>query len=165
MKTEKKKKHSAEMNIRPKEWNKPELAHVKGFIKAHQTKRTPEQKLKTQMLAIRYQIESYVNDEKVSEKNMVPLETFIDMYLETLNITFKKFAYSLDSTDANLKKYLSGDRKFSTDLAFKFASFFHTTPALWMGVYIKNELLALEKEKKQLSKYKKYDYLKVLAVA
>jgi plasmid maintenance system antidote protein VapI len=117
------------------------------------------------MLAIRYQIESYVNDEKVSEKNMVPLETFIDMYLETLNITFKKFAYSLDSTDANLKKYLSGDRKFSTDLAFKFASFFHTTPALWMGVYIKNELLALEKEKKQLSKYKKYDYLKVLAVA
>jgi hypothetical protein len=34
-----------------------------------------------------------------------------------------------------------------------------------MGVYTKNELLALEKEKKQLSKYKKYDYEKVLLSA
>lgn len=165
---EKKKKQSvshSEMKIRPKEWSKQELANVQDFIKGHQAKRTPEQKLKTQMLAVKYQMEDYINDARINDKNMISLETFIDMYLEALNITFKKFAHSLDSTDANLKKYLAGDRKFSTDLAFKFASFFHTSPGLWMGVYTKNELLALEKEKKQLSKYKKYDYEKVLMSA
>lgn len=164
---EKKRKQGAsdlEMKIRPKDWNKHELANVKDFIKAHQAKRTPEQKLRTQMLTIKYQMEDYINNEKVSEKNMISIESFIDMYLETLRITFKKFAQSLDSTDANLKKYLSGDRKFSNDLAFKFSSFFHTTPDLWMGVYTKNELLSLRKEK-QVSKYKKYDYEKVLMSA
>lgn len=164
---EKKKKQGAsdlEMKIRPKEWSKQELTNVKDFIKAHQAKRTPEQKLRTQMLSIKYQMEDYINNDKISEKNMLSLESFIDMYLEALSITFKKFAHSLDSTDANLKKYLSGDRKFSTDLAFKFSSFFHTTPDLWMGVYTKNELLSLRKEK-QTNKYKKYDYEKVLAVA
>ena len=164
---EKKKKQGAsdfEMKILPKEWSKQELANVKDFIKAHHAKRTPEQKLRTQMLSIKYQMEDYINNDKISEKNMLSLESFIDMYLEALNITFKKFAHSLDSTDANLKKYLSGDRKFSTDLAFKFSSFFHTTPDLWMGVYTKNELLSLRKEK-QTNKYKKYDYEKVLAVA
>jgi plasmid maintenance system antidote protein VapI len=161
-KTKKKGASDFEMKIRPKEWSKQELANVKAAIKAHQAKRTPEQKLKTQMLAVKCQMEDYINDAKISDKNMISLEAFIDMYLQALNITFKKFANAIDSTDANLKKYLSGDRKFSTDLALKCASFFHTSPGLWMGVYTKNELLALEKEKKQLSKYKKYDYEKVL---
>ncbi len=164
---ERKKKQGAadlEMKIRPKEWNKQESTNVKDFIKAHQATRTSEQKLRTQMLAIKYQIEDYINDEKISERNMISLEAFVDLYLEALNITFKKFAQSLDSTDANLKKYLSGDRKFSTDLAFKFSSFFHTSPDIWVGVYTKNELLSLKKEKKQIDKYKKYDYEKVLVI-
>jgi len=71
---------------------------------------------------------------------------------------------SIDTTDANLKKYLSGERKFSHDLAFKFSNFFHTTPDLWLKVNIKNELLILKKEKKQATKYKKYDYEKVFAL-
>jgi hypothetical protein len=45
-----------EFKIRPKEWSKQELANVRAFIKAHQTTRTPEQKLKTQMLTIKYQL-------------------------------------------------------------------------------------------------------------
>lgn len=165
---EKNKKQNAshsQMKIRPNEWSKQQLADVKEAIKAHQAKRTLEQKLKTQMLAVKYQMEDYINDAKISNKNMISLEAFIDMYLEALNITFKKFANAIDSTDANLKKYLAGDRKFSTDLALKFASFFHTSPGLWMGVYTKNELLTLEKEKKHLSKYKKYDYEKILLSA
>jgi len=162
---EKKKKQGASdksMKIRPKEWSKEELAHVEAFVKSHQSKRTPEQKLHTQMLAVQYQIEDYLRDDKINDRSMISIEAFIDRYLEVLNITFKKFAHSLDSTDANLKKYLLGDRKFSVDLAFKFAAFFHTSPGLWMNLYAKNELLLLEREKKYLSKYKKYDYRKVL---
>jgi plasmid maintenance system antidote protein VapI len=166
MKTKKKENESVfEMKIRPKQWSKEELDHVKNTIKAHHATRTPERILKNNMLSIKYQMEDYIHNEKTTGKDIIPLENFLSLYLKIISITFKKFAESIDTTDGNLKKYLSGERKFNTDLAFKFASFFHTTPDLWMGVYTKNELLELKKEKKQFSKYKKYDYEKVLAVA
>lgn len=166
MKTKKKQDEpDFEVKIRPKEWSAEELAQVKAFAKAHNAQRSPERKRKNEMLSIQYSMEDYINNEKVNEKNMISLEKFLNLYLKVLNLTLKKFASSIDTTDGNLKKYLSGDRKFSTDLAFKFASFFHTTPDIWMKVNIKNELLDLKKEKKQTSKYKKYDYEKVLAFA
>ena len=87
----------------------------------------------------------------------------LNLYLEILNITFRKFATSIDTTDSNLKKYLSGERKFSTDLAFKFSNFFHTTPDLWISIDVKNELINLKAQKKQIGKYRKYDYEKILA--
>jgi addiction module HigA family antidote len=154
-----------DMKIRPKKWTKPESDNVNEFIKIHQTKRTLEQKLKTQMLSIKYQMEEYIQNDEIKNNGITSIEDFLKDYLEALNITFKRFAHAIDSKDANLKKYLSGDRKFSTDLAFKFSSFFHTTPDLWMSVYTKNELLALKKEKKQIDKYKKYDFKKVLMPA
>jgi plasmid maintenance system antidote protein VapI len=117
------------------------------------------------MLSIRFLMEDYIKDDTITEKNIITLEDFINRYLQVLDMTFKKFATALDSTDANLKKYLSGDRKFSIDLAFKFSSFFHTTPEVWMSVYTKNEFLNLKMEKKQISKYKKYDYENLLAIA
>lgn len=156
---------SFEMKIRPKEWSPEELAQVKAHVKAHNAQRTPERKLKNNMLSIKYRIEDYIDNEKAPEKNIISLEDFLKEYLTALDLTFKKFARAIDTTDGNLKKYLSGERKFNTDLAFKFASFFHTTPDLWLKVNMKNELLELKKGKKQVSKYKKYDYEKVLAVA
>jgi plasmid maintenance system antidote protein VapI len=154
-----------DVRIRGREWSAKEMAEIKQFAKANHAQRTPERKLKNAMLSIQYRMEDYIDNKKINEKDIISLDSFLSLYLEALNITFKKFANALDSTDTNLKKYVSGDRKFSTDLAFKFASFFHTTPNLWMGVYTKNELLSLKKEKKQISKYKKYDYEKVLAFA
>jgi addiction module HigA family antidote len=72
-------------------------------------------------------------------------------YLEALNLTFKRFAIYVDTTDGNLKKYVSGVRKFNTDLALKFGHFFHTSPDLWLNVQIKNELASLKKEKNSLT--------------
>ena len=146
-----------------KEWSDEDLAKAKLFVKQHAANRTPERKLKNEMLSIKYQMEEYINDENISDKNIITLESFLDLYLKVLDITFKKFAISIDTTDGNLKKYLSGERKFSNDHAFKFSNFFHTTPDLWLKVNIKNEMLILKKEKKQTTKYKKYDYEKVLA--
>jgi plasmid maintenance system antidote protein VapI len=165
MEKKKQQRPDFEIKIRPKEWSVEELSQVKAHAKSHHDQRTPERKLRNDMRSIQYQMEDYINDEKITGKNLVPLENFLILYLKALNLTFKKFAQAIDTTDGNLKKYLSGDRKFNTDLAFKFASFFHTTPDLWIRVNVKNELLALMKEKKQLSKYKKYDYKKVVAAA
>ncbi len=155
-------KSVSHIQIHPKNiWNKQELDNVKNFIKAREAKRTQLQKINTKMLGIKYRLEDYINSEKITARKIISMESFIDMYLKVLNITFKKFAQSIDTTDGNLKKYLSGDRKFTADLAFKFGAFFHTTPDLWMRIYVKNELLNLKKENSWISKYKKYDYEKV----
>jgi len=147
----------------PKEWSDEKLAQVKAFVKEQSDKRTPERKLRNEMLSIQYQMENYLDNENINAKNLYTIEIFLSLYLKLLNLTFKKFAISIDMTDGNLKKYLSGDRKFSTDLAMKFASFFHTSPDLWLNIQIKNELFELSMNKTQTRKYSKYNYEKVVA--
>ena len=145
-----------------KDWSASDLAGIKNFIKNESGKRTPEERLNTQLLAIKYRMEAYLEDNEIKANKVYPIEKFLGDYLKVLNLTLKKFAVSIDTTDGNLKKYLSGERKFNTDLAMKFGCFFHTPPDLWINVYTKNELLLFKKEKTHVSRYKKYDYKKVL---
>jgi antitoxin HigA-1 len=148
-----------------KEWSAKHLVDIKAFIKKESQKRTPEQRLMTSLYAIKYKMEAYVDNNAVGTHQINSIEVFLNAYLKVLNLSFKKFATSIDSTDGNLKKYLSGERKFNTDLAMKFGCFFHTPPDLWLRICTKNELLLLNKEKTQVRKYKKYDYKKVVDLA
>ncbi|MEO7044260.1 MAG: hypothetical protein ABI091_03060 [Ferruginibacter sp.] len=140
------------------QWSDEKLAQVKAFVKDQSNKRSPERKLKNEILSIQYQMEAYLEDNDIKANKLCTLETFLDSYLDTLNLTFKKFAISIDTTDGNLKKYIIGERKFNIDLALKFAHFFHTTPDLWLKVQIKNELIELNKNKVHTKKYSKYNY-------
>lgn len=145
-----------------KQWSDEKLAQIKAFVKDQSNKRSPERKLKNELLSIQYQMEAYLDDNDIKANKLCTLETFLDYYLDTLNLTFKRFAMSIDMTDGNLKKYLIGERKFSIDLALRFSHFFHTSPDLWLKVQIKNELIELNRNKTQTRKYSKYDYEKVL---
>ncbi len=144
------------------EWSDETLAKVKALVKSESSKRTPERILRNEILSIQYQMEEYIENSGIDKKDILTLERFLNIYLKTLNLTLKRFAQSIDTTDGNLKKYISGERKFNTDLAMKFAYFFHTPPDIWLKIQIKNELIELEKEKEKISKYKKYDYEKVI---
>jgi plasmid maintenance system antidote protein VapI len=144
--------------IRPKEWSAEEMVQVKAFVKAHHAQRTPERKLKNNMLSIQYRMEYYTDSEKITEKELISLEEFLQMYLKVLGISFTKFAQSIDANARSLKNCLSGDRRFNAELACKFSHFFRTTPDLWMKIYVKNQLLCLEKDRKNFHKYKKYNY-------
>jgi len=156
-----------QLNIRThgQEWSREELAMAKAFVKAHASKRDAARQLKNELLSVQYQMESYVQDEDTGVKSMIGIEEFLNAYLQVLGLTFKKFALAIDTTDGNLKKYLCGDRKFSIDLAFRFASFFHNSPDVWLKVAMKNELLNLKKEKKHLARYRKYNYETLLREA
>jgi plasmid maintenance system antidote protein VapI len=144
------------------EWSASHLKLVKDFIKKKNQERSPEERLITHIVGLRYKMENYLEDEDIDVKKISTIQFFLDEYLKVLNLSFRKFAISIDTTDGNLKKYLSGERKFSTDLAMKFGSFFHTSPDLWMNICTKNDLLLLKKEKTRLKKYKKYDYKNVI---
>lgn len=165
VKKEKEKKENFDIEIGLKDgkgWDDEKLAQIKAFIKNESNNRTPERRLKNELLSIKYQMEEYINNTEDNSKAIFTLEMFLNIYLKTLNLTLKKFAQSIDTTDGNLKKYLSGERKFNNDLALKFAYFFHTTPDLWLKVQIKNELASLNEEKSHIKKYKKYDYENII---
>jgi antitoxin HigA-1 len=143
-------------------WSDSKLANMKALIKRESAKRFPEQKLKNDLLGIKYQMEEYIENTGSDNKKLQGIDKFLNAYLSSLNLQFKQFALYIDTTDGNLKKYLSGQRKFNTDLAMKFGYFFHTSPDLWLRVQLKNELIVLRKQQKQVSRYKKYDYTKVV---
>jgi antitoxin HigA-1 len=146
----------------PRTWSEKDIAELKAQSREITRNRSSEQKLKNELMAIRYEMEEYLDNDSPTNKPLT-IEKAISDYLEVLNLPFRKFALCLDTTDGNLRKYLSGERKFNKDLALKFASFFHTSPELWLLLQLKNELMELKKEKKQVKRYEKYDYRKALA--
>lgn len=145
------------------EWSAEKIAHVKALAKELHAKRTPEQILKNEILGIQYRMEEYSEADEKRITKPIPLETFLQAYLTTLGISFRKFAISIGTNDANLKKYISGERKFNPDLARKFGHFFHTSPLTWMKVYQLNDLVKLRTERVG-KRYDKYDYMKVAGV-
>ena len=123
---------------KPKQWTESEIARLKTFAKDNAKRRTDEQKINNKLMALRYEIEEYLND---SRSKPLTLEDVVWNYLSVLNLPFRKFAIYLDTTDSNLKKYVTGERKFNGDLALKFSHFFHTPAELWLKLQLKNELL------------------------
>jgi antitoxin HigA-1 len=142
------------------EWSQEKVADIKIILNKRIAARTPAQKLEIELLSIQYRMEEYLKDVKSYQS----LEYFVKDYLNVLNLTFKAFAKSIDTTDGNLKKYLTGERKFNTELAMRFASFFHTSPDLWLKVDFKNELIALHQKSYDKKEYKKYDYRKIVSI-
>ena len=140
-------------------WSRNKLEGIKSFIAEQNAKRTPDQKYATELLAVKLQMEDYLENEKVNSRNLYTLDHFLDLHLNAIGLSFKKFAEAIDTTDSNLKKYLTGNRKFNIVLAMKFGSFFHNGPNVWMNVKLKNDMVIQIKNKHS---FKKYDYRKVV---
>ncbi len=140
-----------------------EVKAIREHIKKENAKRTPKQRLETELFSLKLRIQYYLEQENITADKVQTIEAFVKAYLTALNITFKTFASAIDTSDGNLKKYISGERKFNTDLAMKFGSFFHTSPDIWLSIYMKNELYELKKEKEKINHYKKYNYEKVMS--
>lgn len=145
--------------------SKEKAADIAALAKLHHNKRSPERLRKNAMLAVQYRMEHYVQDDQVRFENMSSIENFVKDFLKVLGINKTAFAQYIEMDGANLNKYYRSDRRFNTELALKFAHFFHTPADLWLKIQIKNELLLLQKEKQSEDKYNKYDYEKLLQMA
>lgn len=138
---------------------------IAALAKLHNSKRSPERLRTNAMLAVQYGMEHYVNDGSITYENIYAIEDFVKDFLKVLGISKGTFARYIEMDGSNLNKYYRSDRRFNTELALKFAYFFHTPADLWLKVQIKNELLQLQKEKEAEEKYRKYDYEKLLQMA
>lgn len=148
-------------NNKSKQWTEAEVGEFQFLAKDNANQRRDEQKIKNELMAIRYEVEEYINDNRAKP---LTIEKVVSDYLDVLNLSFRKFAINLDTTDSNLRKYLSGERKFNADLAMKFSCFFHTPAEIWLQLQLKNELSELKKEKKQVRHYERYDYRKAIGI-
>lgn len=137
-------------------WNQEKMGKVAAFIAAHAKKMTPEQRLRTEIVAIKYKIYSYLDNENIKEKTEIL--DFVKMYLKVLNISQAEFASKIGMKVPNMHKYFTGERKLNTDIVMKLSTFSHTKPELWYSIQSKNDLLDLEKSETAKSKYEKYDY-------
>ncbi len=144
-------------------WNDTKMKSLREFILTESKKQSPERKLRNDLLAIKYQMEDYIENENI-ENEMLILD-FVKLYLKSLNITQRKLANVFEMKDTNLYKYLKGERKLNTDIVFKLSSFSHTPPELWYYIQTKNELYALRKKKTQFVRYKKYDYKNFISIS
>jgi antitoxin HigA-1 len=143
------------------QWSAEKLSQADKISVEIASKRTSSQQLRNQIRSVRYRMEEYIQNQDVVDEEIIMLDTWLKEYLKVLSLTQKRFAEIIENKDKNLRKYLIGERRFSTDLAMKFGFFFHTSPDLWLKVQIKNEFLLLQREKETKQKYSKYDYEKV----
>lgn len=142
-------------------FNKERQRQLNKFISLHAGKQSKKEVLENKLLGIRFTLEDYIHNEDENIEIMVPLD-FVKMYLNVLNLTKKKLANYFEMSDSNLQKYLSGERKLNADLVLKLAAFSHTKPEYWFQLQVKNELIALKKEKKNFSAYQKFDYRQLI---
>lgn len=143
-------------------WNDAKVAKVNEFIKNHSENQTEQQKIRNKLLAIRYKLEDYIENEDTQEDEVLEILDFVKMYLKALNITKKDLAGYFGMGDGNLHKYLTGQRKLNPEVVLKISSFSHTKPEQWYRIQVKNELIRLKKEK--IKDYEKYDYRRLLSL-
>ncbi|MCE5348193.1 MAG: HigA family addiction module antitoxin [Bacteroidales bacterium] len=111
-----------------------------------------------ELLALRYQMEDYLESEEQDIK--FPGE-FLKQYLKTLAISQKKFADYINLSPSNLSKLINGERPVNYDLAIIFGKLFNNEPMLWIEIQIRNEFKKIIKEKHK--KYNNYSLNDLIA--
>ncbi|MEN8121744.1 MAG: HigA family addiction module antitoxin [Bacteroidota bacterium] len=106
--------------------------------------RSIEQKRNVELLALKYQIEEYLQSD---QKEIKLAGAFLRQYLKTLQIKQTKFANYIGLKPSNLSKLLNGERPINYDLALILGKIFNISPMLWIEIQAKNELNRLEKAK------------------
>ena len=141
-------------------WNEQKQNDLKKFILSYSEKQSLERKIKNELLSIRFQMEDYIENDNSDQPTMI--QDFVKMYLKALHITQRRLAELFEMESSNLHKYLVGDRKLNSGMILKLSSFTHTSPELWLKLQVKNELIEINREKKNSKEYRKYDYENLL---
>lgn len=144
-------------------WNDKKRYELKKFISSNSAKQSKERLLANKLLSIQYKLEDYIKDETDDEEVLKILD-FVKMYLKALNVTKKRLAGYFGMKDSNLQKYLSGERKLNAEVVLKLSAFSHTKPEHWYRVQVKNELIELNKEKRNVAEYQKFDYRNLIEI-
>lgn len=139
--------------------NSKEFKGLRDAIERHASDQTSRDKIKYDLISLRFQMENYIEDEE--PKDIIRVGEFIKKHLKAIKIKSKDFAKYLDLEESNLSSIVGGRRKINIDLAFKLGQLFDIDPNIWLLLQSKNELLSLDKKKRlSYQKYRLDDLLK-----
>lgn len=139
--------------------NSKDFIALREAVKQHAQQQTPLEKIRYELLSLRFQMQSYIAKEEPAA--MIGVGEFLKKHLKAIKIKNKEFAEYIDLEATNLSAIISGRRKINIDLAFKLGQVFNTEPNLWLLIQSKNELLDFDKERRlTYQKYRLEDLLK-----
>jgi len=139
--------------------NSTDFAKFQAKLLNKSRARTQEQNLNIELLALKYKMEDYLNND--DNKDIKIAGEFIKQYLNTLGIKQNRFAEYIGIKPSNLSKLLKGERPINYELALVFGKIFNVNPMIWIEIQAKNELLRLKQMKHQeLFKYSMKDLLR-----
>ena len=140
--------------------NSTDFAKFQSKLLNKSRARTQEQNLNIELLALKYNIEDYLNNDDNEDVKIAG--EFIKQYLRTLRIKQNRFAEYIGIKPSNLSKLLKGERPINYELALILGRIFKVNPMIWIEIQAKNELLRLKQVKHQeLFKYSLKDLLRM----
>ncbi len=119
--------------------NSREFRELQSMIKKAAADISEEKRLENALLSIRFQMESYLNEEQ--PKEIIPAGAFLKKFIEVLNIKQKDLAAYIGYEDSNLSALANGRRKINPGLAIKLGRIFKIPPAIWLHIQSKNDLI------------------------
>jgi len=126
------------------EINSIEFDKLQAKLLNKSRERSVEQKRNVELLALKFKIEEYLENE---ESDMKLAGAFLKQYLKVLQIKQTKFANYIGLKPSNLSKLLKGERPINYDLALILGKIFNISPMLWIEIQAKNELNRLKRAK------------------
>lgn len=118
---------------------------------------TETQKMEIELLAIKFQMQDYLESEDIEIKQ--PGE-FLKEYLKTLEIPQKKFAHYIGINPSNLSKLIKGERPINYEIAIILGKIFNNDAMLWIEIQAKNELKKIRRTKtRKFSNYSLKDLI------
>ena len=96
--------------------NSQEFKHLQNMIQLASKNERQERRMENQLLSIRFQMESYLN-EKIEE--IIPAGEFLERFIQAIQVKKKDFAKYINYDATNLAAVLKGRRKVNSDMAIK----------------------------------------------
>jgi plasmid maintenance system antidote protein VapI len=157
-KQSKKKAITKEMESADSPWIREKKKKVSAVMEKIEMGKFPEQEIRQRLQSFQYRMEYYLLTPNKEIGQIRTIQYFLKSILAELGIPLKTFATSIDTTDANLRKYLNGDRSFSLELAMRFAAFFQIPAELWLNIQTKNAVIELQQDSEAMANYSRYNY-------
>lgn len=118
-----------------------------------------DKKMQIRIKGVTYRMESYVNDRSVEK--LISAGSFLKELVDIINVPHKDFATYIGMKNTNLSAIYRGRRRINHDLAMKLGHIFTMSPALWLNIQNKVELLEIRSQSEQeYQQYRLNDLLK-----
>jgi plasmid maintenance system antidote protein VapI len=141
-------------------WTEDKNIAIEKFIQEDYAATADLEKLKIRFYAIQMSMQDYIEDEQAEIRTLgYFIQKYFQSFKEFLGIPEYQIIEFLGTDAPNFRKYIKGQRSFSTEMLCRIANLFNADPKLWLAIQNKNELKEISRLKETDQKYSLYNFL------